>query len=289
MNFEKLSDISFKSLLGGLSESKHRELIEFLTPKEKENLKKAPQVQLQDLLDNSIHAFIDHIHPSWIEFILSKYSIQDKRLLIQAFEQQKEKVCEKLNLTEVGLQLSSVAVQFIRNLVYQDLLSLKDQVLPVYTLKKENFYSLLELNQNTIHDIIIGMGFFDLKEELKNLIDKDKIKQLKEAFEEKHFDFLKSINQKPKDLVFTPIGIQNWDGNQTELRELLKSRGLNRLAKIISTSSVSFYWHLSLIFSIDDAKILKKLMVKTIDPKISLALIHQLEESITFFTQYHGV
>jgi hypothetical protein len=285
MNFKNLSTVGFKSLLSQLTENQHREITAFLSNQELEDLKSAPQVPLDLLLDDTIDQFIDLIHPSWIHFLHQKAHFKDQLLICSAFPTQRDSLKTLFNIEIHEIELSVLAKKFIRELSYSHLLELKEKIFPIYSIKNDPMFSLLFLHRSLLEDVIIGLGLFDLKDEILSLIDKEKIQTIKTNLDEKFLRFLKELVTEPKDLLLQPMGLNYWKGDFIELKHLLFNRGLNRFAKIISHLSTTFYWHFSLILSIDEAKIVKKLMVKSIDPKIFSHLKQQLEKAIKFFSQ----
>jgi hypothetical protein len=153
-------------------------------------------------------------------------------------------------------------------------------------LTNESLFPLLSFRENDLEDLIYLLSLYDLKDEVKKIIDKEKLNLLKEALPEKFWDFFKIIAQQKQKLSFPELGLKFWNGKIDDLLKLLKTRGMNRLAKIISVRSSSFYWHLNLLFSIDDAKILKKLMVKSLDKEVQSLLEGELDEAISYLKNH---
>lgn len=283
MNFQSVSDIGFKSLLSTLPKEKIKDIALLLTENERQRLEKVPFVSTDEIFSDSVSNYIDQIHPSWIHYIFENLGHKDLKLIISAFDIQKKdlEVLFKINIENI--EISPLAKNFIRNLAYSKLLQLKEPTFPVYALKEEPLFSTLFLDKELFKNVIFGMGLFDLKDELNTLVDKVKLQTIKEGLDPQFCKFLKEISRDSNNLISQPIGLNFWDGKIEELKTLLHHRGMNRIAKILSSHSSSFYWHFSLILSIEEAKLLKKLMVKSVDPQVVSSLSVQLEKTQSFF------
>lgn len=286
MKHDQISYIGFKSLFIKESTTSREDLKNLLSNSDLEKIELTAEIPLEILSSNMIDDFIDHVHPSWIQFFLERYTDKDKLILIQAFPKQETIIFENLQISIEKITLSNLLIQYIRSLFYEFFLQLGEQISPIYILANESLLPLLSFSQKNLSDLIYLLSLYDLKDEVKKIIDKEKLHLLKEALPGKFWDFFKIISEQKQKLSFPEIGLKFWNGNIDDLLKLLKTRGMNRLAKIISLRSSSFYWHLNLLFSIDDAKIFKKLMVKSVDKEVQSLLEAELDEAISYLKNY---
>ena len=262
MNKEILSMIGFKSLLSTLKESAQKAFFSLLSSKDQELLKITPLVAFDSLLDSSVETFIDSIDASWIHYVFEKKSAQDHLVISYAFPKQKNDLIKIFSIADESIALSPLASQYIRHYAYDALLELKEKTYPVYVEKENQLYGLLNLKTDELKNLLFALGLYDFKREMNHLIDTSKVLSIKESWEKKFLLFLQDISKEQEQLHLPLIGLNYWDGNLENLNLLLYHRGLNRMAKILSVHSVNFYWHFQLLLPIDDAKILKKFMVK---------------------------
>ena len=286
MDLGRISLLGFSALMNSLSEKERSSLLELLPAKEKDSFYQAPKLTIDLLFSDEIIQFLEAVHPSWLHFIFEKYSPKDQRILIHAFHSQYSTLLKLLNLQDDPLQLTAFSQQFIREKAYLQLINLKEGVDPIYAIHQEPFFTLLKIPAERWERFIIYLSLYDLKEEIKTLIDKNKLKTIQEYFSKSQLEFLKKIGKQKQAITFSPMGLQNWNGKIEEFVSILKTRGLNRLAKSLTYASESFCWHLFLLLAVDDAKILKKLMVTKIDPVVEKELELQLKEAYAFFQQH---
>jgi RNA polymerase-interacting CarD/CdnL/TRCF family regulator len=285
MDLNRISFLGFNALLNTLSEQEKSSLLELMPIKERENMSKAPKVSIDLIFSDEINLFLEAIHPSWLHFIFEKYSEKDRRILAKAFKAQHHELCTLLNIHENSFELTRLSEHFIKEKAYFLLIGLKEEIDPIYTLKQKPFFELLEIPSSEFDRFLILLSLYDLKEELKTLIDKNKLKTIQDFFSKKEHSFLKKISKQKQLMSFSSMGLNHWNGKVEDFYTILKTRGLNRLAKWMTNASQSFNWHLFLLLSIDDAKILKKLMVSKLDLNVEKELEMQIKEVYNFFQQ----
>jgi hypothetical protein len=285
MNFHDLTWISFKSIFSDLPEKEQKAIEGFLSFKEKSDLQSIPKVSLDALTSNIHFDFLDHIHSDWLIFLFEKLPYKDKKIIAHVFSKQKNALLEAFLLQTEEIELNPLVISYIKNLTYKKLLDLKESTAPIFTIQDELFFDLLFLPSEKLSSIILGLGFFDLKKELNTIIDKDKIQLIKTQFNETHLLFLKELLKEQDPVSLTPMGLNAWSGNFDELKKMVYHRGMNRLAKITFGQSTTFNWHLNLILSIEEAKLLKKLSIKTLDKQILHLLQDQLQKTYSFFSE----
>ncbi|MDX8430740.1 MAG: hypothetical protein SNF33_02905 [Candidatus Algichlamydia australiensis] len=222
------------------------------------------------------------IHPSWLEPIIHNFSYGDKRAFLSVLtEEQSKTIKEELRIEEPLKEPSSLLTKFLLQTLAKALLEDAPPLAPL--IPKAPLNELLNLTEQQLEQVCSFLGLHDLASDIKKIIQSDKLKRIEEilsADEKKH---LKELLKTKEIVTFGSLNLQNWDGKAESLREVLRARGLNRLAKALYNACPTLIWLLTHRMEKSHAEMLQKLCV---DPKNVMAQEALQEQVMTIIKEY---
>lgn len=228
-------------------------------------------------------SLLTEIDPSWFLPHLSTFSENDANILISILSpEQKERISAELTLNEESFRPSKLATGFITNRLTSFLTMDTPPIKPILCLRNHPLIFLLDLKREQIEKMIFFLGLHDLAPELKRTVETRLLKSVDEILEEDEKLYLKSLMEKRSLIQFTPLKLTGWDRQKNSFDEVIRARGLNRLAKALFGSDDSFFWYLMHKLEKSYAYTLKKLAVDPKNPKAQKAL----QEEVTDATKY---
>lgn len=219
------------------------------------------------------HSLLTQVDPSWFLPHLSTFSENDKNILISVLSSdQQKRLSSELTINEKTFHPSKLGVQFIADRLTHFLMMDGPPIKPVVCLRHHPLIFLLDLKRDQIEKAIFFLGLHDLAPELKRTVETRLLKSVDEILEEDEKVYLKSLMEKRSLIQFTPLKLTGWDRQKSSFDEVIRARGLNRLAKALFGSDESFFWHLMHKLEKSYAYTLKKLAVDPKNPKAQSAL-----------------
>jgi hypothetical protein len=279
----RLSAISFHSWVQTLPPQEQAALLDLFPQGVAKSHPTIPRVVPEAFFSDLLDRFIDHVHPSWLQLLLAKYTSHDQELLIQAFDFQKSELSVRLNHSTSFDTLSPLAKSYIREKFYFLLIHLDGPADPLYAVESDPLFPLLSLHAERFEEFFTLLSLYDIQDELGTLIHAEKLKAIHEQFPPYQRDFLKKIGKQSAVLSSAPLGLQYWNGKNESLKSLLTLRGMNRLAKALASRPYTLKWHLYLLLGVEQAKILKRFQPHAIDSKVENLLLNQVLEAYAFF------
>ncbi|MBP9841893.1 MAG: hypothetical protein KBC64_05655 [Simkaniaceae bacterium] len=268
-----------KSLLNRLPSEEQGHLIHFLNTEGIRHLEEvSPAMQLTQ---PPLHAKIDEIHYSWFIPLLESYSLHDQFLLISSLNSDPaEKLLNHFKIPDKKLRLHPLVTAFGKKALYNHLTSEKKEFLPTHLLPESPLKPLLDLSKQELTTLIDYLGLRDLSTDYPQLVQATHIKWIKDMLSREEAEYFYQLLTHKEPVIFAPLHLDQWDGNQDTLKKVLHQRGLNRLGKALFGCHPSFFWHLSHLLDVGRAKILHKLSNDTKNPKVQSVLSHQVIELI---------
>ncbi|MBM3968085.1 MAG: hypothetical protein FJ308_23960, partial [Planctomycetes bacterium] len=132
MESSRLSAISFHSWIQTLAPKEQAALLDLFPEAVAKAHRTTARVDPQAFFSDALDRFIDHVHPSWLQLLLAKYTPHDQGLLIQAFDAQKSELSDRLNHSSTDDTLSMLARRYVREKFYFLLIQLDGQADPLY-------------------------------------------------------------------------------------------------------------------------------------------------------------
>ena len=260
----KKEAIFVKSLLNRVEE--RDELLEHLSPKDREALKEYPSFPLLNYATLfSLSNFLKKIHFSWFKDPLEKSPSPKIPPFFLLFpESEGEKLSMLLNIPYQKVATSPIAKTYVMNELKK--LIEDSSVLPEEFLPPSPANDLLKLSRRELLHLIDLLGIYDLAGEIRQIVDKNLLGKIAAALTNEQRNFLQYASKQPMKYLPPGIGLAKWDGDPKKLDRLLHKRGLVRLSYAISEEAKSFRWHLLHRLDIGRAKVMEKLLATRLEP-----------------------
>lgn len=178
----------------------------------------------------TLEEVLRRIHPSWYEDTLNSYEEPDRSLLNSA-----------LAKDEASYVLPKKLKDYLLHEFFMKAFPKDHCPAPVTMLPEDSMLPLLQRDYKMIGKLCQYLGLFDLLQELKTIIQKDRLRLVEEALEPEELTFLNEV--KNEGVRMPPMGLNQYDGKHDVLRRVLFERGLFRLAKCVSESDEGLRWY----------------------------------------------
>jgi hypothetical protein len=156
------------------------------------------------------------------------------------------------------------------------------EILPVEFLPQTHLSCLARLSKNQLIELIDYLGIYDLTEEVRHIIEKEKLKKLNVCLDQKQKTFLRICLHQREKVAAPPVNLKQWDGSQATLRKLVHVRGLLRLGKACCGQHPDLMWHISHHLDIGRGKEVIKNFSSAPIPGVTAALIQQVLSVMDF-------
>lgn len=149
-------------------------------------------------------------------------------------------------------------------------------ILPLEYLQTTPLTPLIQLKKNQLMDLIDLLGIYDLADEVRGLIDKERLRKIYACLKPKQRTFLRTCLHQKEQVSATRLKLDTWNGDCAQLDKILHGRGLIRLAKALSGQHPDFIWHLTHILDSGRGSRLLSHYSETAVPNITQALTQQV-------------
>lgn len=158
-----------------------------------------------------------------------------------------------------------------------------EEVTPVEYLPECSLMPLLKLKKAELVDLIDFLGIYDLADEVKRIVDRNKLKQIYETLTPKKHDFLRQCLHLREKLVTPKLNLERWDGDHDKLNNVLYQRGIIRLGYALSGQNPDFVWHVVHTLDVGRGNQLLKQCNKEEIPGVTAAVTLQVLNVIKYF------
>ena len=279
--------IVFKNLFQRLSPEKQQALRPFLSSEDQEQLKELSehkQISFDTLL--SLKKRLANIHYSWFIPFLEPFSERDKVHILSAIEpSQAEKLKTLLSISDQVKPLQFHALNYLQETLFSYLTSDQEEFILEEFLPNHPLNPLLLLSKNQLQMLANYLGLHDLALELKHVVKAEQIKNIQKVLTPPERDYVKQLLKKKEPVSFARLNLDQWDGNEDKLKNILHHRGFNRLGKALFGCHPSLLWHLSHRLDTGRTKILRKFFTEMNNKQAQEKLIHQILELMEFIKQ----
>lgn len=224
---------------------KEKKLLKYLTESELKKISSLPKF-LKKIDENifSQDSIIDTVHYSWFIPLLNIYSPKEASLFLLAMKPSyKKALINVLNLQDLKEELSPNLKEFLRSILLKSLIKKEDAILPINLLFDSKLNILLTLTKNELIKVINLLSMYDLAKELKQIIDKKKIKKIYSYLHLYEKDFLKTIYNKNEAFTTQKIHLDKFFEDKKKIRDTLHMLGLMRLSIALSGESIDLIWY----------------------------------------------
>ena len=227
---------------------------------------------------------LDWIHSSWISPFLRTLSEREIGLFLDCLSAEKAASVGKelLYKQKSPSTLSSIGKSFLETTLVQYLTAEAEDLLPIGCLPESPLNLFLTLSSDEAHEFLDLFGLHDLAAEIKQIIDKQKLAKIYETLTLNQQSYLKILLQSHEPVLFAPIGLANWTGDQARLKLLIQQRGANRLGKALHEQDPSLFWYILHRLDMDRALLIRKLSTSVDSPRASQILVQQAVEIMRY-------
>ena len=210
-----------------------------------------------------MQAIIEQMHPSHLVAIVQNFSRGDQSVLLSVLsESQANYLKKELQIDERIKEPSPLLKKFLLQLLTKALLENAPPLSPILPATPLN--RLLQLTHTKLLSLCSFLGLHDLANEVKKIIQSDKLKGIEAILSLDEKKCLKNFLKGKEIVTFGTLNLQSWDGKEESLREVLQRRGVNRLAKALYGENPTLIWHIGHKLEKTQSEMLHKLCV---DPK----------------------
>jgi len=262
---------------------KEHKLINYLTKNEIQTLKQFPSFSKE--LEIKKEALIDSVHYSWFIPFLNIYTPDEASLFLLVMKPSYKNALQNLlDLKEIKEDLNPLLKKFLKELLYTSLIKKEEPLLPIECLFVSKLNILLNLNKNKLIKLINFLSCYDLIKELKQVVEKKKLKKIYSYFNEDEKNFIKSIFNYVEPFTTQRLNLSNFWDDKKKVKNILHARGLMRLAFALSGESIDLIWYVCHYLDIGRGnyilKYCKKEKVKNISEIICSQILNIMNKEI---------
>lgn len=273
-----------KSFLDKCPAQKKQSLLQYISSSSREEIRSlAKPAQDPSTMSDDPADILQYIHPSWFSSFLRAYTESEIALFLSALPHNlAEGLRKELFFTKPAIKLSLCSQKFLQHLLLDTLFEFSHRPIPKELLPEHPLSVLLTLSPEEIQTVIHLLAMQDLSIEMKLIIDNAKIKSIQNTLTPVEKAYLRSLPTPKQTLSFGKPFLQQWNGNESDLRKELVQRGTNRFAKACYGLNPDFYWYLHRSLEIDKASLFTKFCVKQQNPQIVEILIAQIIDIVSY-------
>lgn len=155
-------------------------------------------------------------------------------------------------------------------------------ILPLEFLPSSPLTTLLDSDASELALLIDYLGLYDLAEEIKQIIDTKKIKQIYTFFDEQKCQFLRQCLRQQEKMTSSRLNIAQWDGGEASLNKMLFNRGVLRLGRALSGQHPHLIWHICHRMDVGRGSAVQKAVQSEASKTTTPLLIQQLLNTLNF-------
>jgi hypothetical protein len=283
------TQIVLKSLLSRSTHAEQMTLSHFLAPSIQESIEALPPPSGDPLHDSISEAdILKSVHASWISPFLRTLPEKEISLFLAALGPQSAHLRKELLYTGDLPSLTPFATSFLQKTLLDFLTSDLEELLPPPFLPDSSLNILLKLGEEKCSLLLKFLGLHDLAIEVRQIIEKQKLKQIYDVLHPAELTYFKILLQSPEPVTFAPMQLAHWSGDQEKLKSLIVQRGANRLGKALYGQNPSFTWYFLHKLNMEEAHLVQKLCAPLENRRAAQALISQILEFISYIREHNG-
>lgn len=176
--------------------------------------------------------------------------------------------------------LSPFVQKFLAQILYHSLEP--GEVLPVEYLPKTPLTDLVYWTKPRLMELMDLLGIHDLAEEMRHIIDKQRLSLLQPCLTTKKKQFLRLCLHKTEKIATSRIGLDKWDGDCRKLNQLIHQRGLLRLGKALCSQHPDLVWHIAHVLDSGRGEAILNHYSSAAIPGVTPVLVQQVINTINF-------
>ena len=256
--------VALKKMLLSLSKPLQERLVHFLPQKTaKALLALSPFEDKIVLKDIEYDHLLDLVHYSWFLPTLRIYEKKEIALfLLSLAEGQKKNLSSLLDIKLPKAKLTEKGNNYLRSHLLSSLIGEEREILPFSFLPASELNVLLKFSKKTLTTLIDFLGLYDLKIELKQVVDPKLLKSIQKCLSKEKLLFFKSIRNGKQTVFSTKLHLNSWNGEKKSLIAIIHRAGLIRFAKALSRENENLIWYIIHILDIGRGATLQKFCEK---------------------------
>lgn len=160
----------------------------------------------------------------------------------------------------------------------------KSTPLPLDFLPQTPLAPLVALDKAQLVEVVDLLGIYDLTEEVRQIINKDRLKKIYACLGQKQRQFLRVCLHQKEKISASPLGLEQWQGDPKEFARLLHNRGLIRLGRALCGQHPDFIWYLTHTLDKGRGNLLKTYYEPSMIPHITPILLQQVISLLNFLS-----
>lgn len=283
------TQIVLKSLLSECSPDEQAALSRHLGTATEEALQQLYDCCGKPLSDETTEeTLLKAIHPSWISPYIRSLPEKEIAFFLAALGSQSALLRKELLYTGDLPALTPLAKQFLQKTLLLHLSSDIEDLLPPPFLPESPLNPLLSLSEESAALSLQFLGLHDLAIEVRQIIEKGKLKQIYDVLHPAELAYFKILIQSSEPVTFAPMQLSHWSGDSEKLKSLILQRGANRLGKALYGQNPSFIWYFLHKLPMEEGRLIQKLCSPLENRRAVPALISQVLEFISYVRHNHG-
>jgi len=280
------SVVALKKMISSLSLPLQERLIHFLPEKTAKKLVSLSPFEDKIILkDIEYNNLLDLVHYSWFLPTLRIYEKKEIALfLLSLCEKQKKNLRSIFDIKLPKATLTCEGNKYLRNHLLFSLIGEEKEILPFSFLPVSPLNILLKFSKKNLMVLIDFLGLYDLKIELKQIVDPKIMKSIQKCLSKEKQLFLKNIRHEKQSSDFTRLNLNVWDSEKKSLTGIIHKAGLARFAKGLSREDENLIWYIIHFLDIGRGSIIEKLCEKrekeTVSSFISKQILNVIQTNI---------
>lgn len=260
--------------------NEHRaKLLQYLPDAERREMENLPAVKTPLIYERfSFDWLLDYVHYSWFLPTLKAYSKKEASYFVAALGTEKMLSFSKAGLPPTKTALSKAGEDYLRRHLLESLTGSKSHLLPREYLPESELNILANFSKNELILLIDYLSLYDLAAEIRQIVETKILKKIYSFLTEDQKKFIKSIMMNKEAISFARIGLDRFDGNEENFRNLLHRRGLIRLGIALSTQHPDLIWYITHVLDIGRGSALAKGSKKGVSAQAQAAIAHNIME-----------
>lgn len=251
---------AFGAAFARLTDQRKEQLRYYLTPEEQQHLARASHFE-RDPLSHPlpIERRIAKVHYSWLIPFLESFRGEERGVLLSALEGgQAAKLRSYFKMEAIAPSPTLQGRRYLLGTLYHYLVMHEEGLLPLELLPVHPLNALLDLSKHQLQRLVDHLGLHDLAIELKRVIQTKQLKKIEALLTPSEKRYLHLLSKSKEPLTFSPLYLDEWNGEEERLRAILHQRGFNRLGKALFGCHSSLLWHLCHLLDTGRSKMLKR-------------------------------
>ena len=281
--------ITLRYLLEHCPQEKQSALTKYLSEKDREFLASGYSIDndpFQNLV--SLSTRLHHIHYSWFIPFLDPLPTSDKRCFIAALDAPiGPKLSAHFYLDSVSPSLSPMAKRYLQTKLFSSTMTSSQDFIPLALLPPHPLNPILVLTKNELQQVANLLGLRDLATEIKHIVQRQQMKKIQSTLSPQEKEALKKLLINPPPPVFPSLNLDQWDGDEMTLKNILHQRGFNRLSKALFGCHPALMWHICHRLDTGRAKIVRRFFTDVKKESLKETLINQAVEVIASIRETH--